>query len=173
MADNPKQSATKPAASNEAPDNEVPRHKRRRRKTEVAQLNMTSMIDVVFQLLIYFIVTVNFVIDEGVLITNLPEVGNPPVPPPPPPIKVRLEANYGDDVATLSLQNEIITSYTELQAKLRALQLEHGGFFPKTHAVNIEPSVYVRWQYVLNAFNAALQAEYENVSFPATNQSGG
>ena len=55
-------------------------------------LNMTSMIDVVFLLLIFFIVSTEFRIIEGLLPTNLPQKGSiSPTDEPDPPLKeVRL-----------------------------------------------------------------------------------
>ncbi|MEM9296657.1 MAG: hypothetical protein AAGA57_12730, partial [Planctomycetota bacterium] len=43
------------------------RTRRRRGPAGGFELGLTSMIDVIFQLLIYFVVTANFMIGEGVL----------------------------------------------------------------------------------------------------------
>lgn len=164
----------KPKAFNEAEDHDIPHHKRRKRRTEVAELNMTSMIDVVFQLLIYFIVTVNFVIDEGVLITNLPQVSNTPQDTPPKtPVKIELKANYNEDVATVTVNGDLVTSYTQLQTLLKGMLESNGGYFQKDHPIRIHAGQFVRWQFVLNAYNAALQAEFTDVGFPPTQRDGG
>ena len=152
---------------------EVPHHKRRKTKQTVAELNLTSMIDVVFQLLIYFIITVNFVIDEGVLMSNLPEVSaTPPEQDPIPPMDIKLRAQEGAAECVISYNGNIIPSFTELRQQLEQGQNNPAkgrtGFFPTDHVIKIEPSRYVRWQFSLNAFNAALQADYTNVSFAPT-----
>lgn len=171
----PKKPGAKPEVAGNiavgAEDYDIVHHKRHKRKNEVAELNLTSMIDVVFQLLIYFILTVNFVVDEGVLITQLPDVPDQQVEEPPKdPMIVALRGSYGDVAVTIDLNNQRIASFTELQMRLEELQFneEKGrtGPFDTDYPVRIEPSEFVRWQHVLNAFNAVLQADYENVGFP-------
>ncbi|MFI4859810.1 MAG: ExbD/TolR family protein, partial [Phycisphaerales bacterium JB063] len=50
---------------------QVVHHTSQRKKRRVndgeMELQLTSMIDVIFQLLIYFVITANFTIDEGTL----------------------------------------------------------------------------------------------------------
>ena len=80
MADRPDNpNAGKPQTPEiEIPDEEVVHHVSTRKKRkkgvggESMQLQMTSMIDVVFLLLIYFVITANFTIDEGTLLATMP-----------------------------------------------------------------------------------------------------
>ncbi len=63
------------------------RRRRRLEDVEAAQeLNMTPMIDVVFQLLIFFMLTMHFKEVEGKLLSQLPKVHGPVDGPPPPPM---------------------------------------------------------------------------------------
>ena len=66
----------------------------------VGELNLTSMIDVIFQLLIYFVVTAGFMIDEGVLAAKLPQGPAGPVAAdelPPEKVTIRLTPDATDD----------------------------------------------------------------------------
>ena len=57
--------------------------KKRKRKMDEAEMQMSSMIDVVFLLLIYFIVTQKPIIDETLLSCDLPTPGGKPPKTPP------------------------------------------------------------------------------------------
>lgn len=149
----------------------------RRRETMIAparmQLNLTSMIDVIFLLLIYFVITASFSADEGVLTAKLPEgTGKPAeiIKPPERPIRIRL--------ASLTVVNECRIelvgmgrsprSFNELHTLLAGMQLNSrnpSGAFKPDNPVIIEPDGHVRWQHVVNAFNAAVRARYGNISF--------
>ena len=49
----------------------MPRHPRRKKRYAV-QMPMTPLIDIVFMLLIYFLLTTNFMVDEGIKV-KLPQ----------------------------------------------------------------------------------------------------
>ena len=60
------------------------------------ELKMTSMIDVVFLLLIYFVITASFAVGEGVITAQFP-VGTgeaDPLDPPKNPIKIIVTIGY-------------------------------------------------------------------------------
>ena len=63
-----------------------------REDTEVTRLNMTPMIDVVFQLLVFFLCSMKFRTLDMKIEAQLPNVGSIPIvcPPPPPAAEVRL-----------------------------------------------------------------------------------
>lgn len=65
------------------------RRKTRRGKDE-ANIDMTPMLDIVFILLIFFIVTATFLQEEGIDLTPPPESDQPPPPDAPPPILVQV-----------------------------------------------------------------------------------
>lgn len=146
---------------------------RRGRPPVKIQLNLTSMIDVIFQLLLYFIITANFTADEGVLSAKLPQGSSQPqhrLKLPPEPLNIVLES-AGDTVGCrILLQNRMVgASFTDLFRELARLQNDpdsgrHGAFGPDDPLI-IRPGELVRWQHVVNAFNAALRAQYTNVSF--------
>lgn len=65
------------------------RRKPRRGKDE-ANIDMTPMLDIVFILLIFFIVTATFLQEEGIDLTPPPASDEPPPPDAPPPILVQV-----------------------------------------------------------------------------------
>ena len=160
----------------EAPAADAP-DPRRRRTTTVEptrmQLNLTSMIDVIFLLLIYFVITASFSADEGILTAKLPEgTGKPSEVPKPPerPIRIRLASLRSPIECRIELAGlgRSPRSFGELHTLLAGMQLNDrnpSGAFKPDNPVIIEPDRHVRWQHVVNAFNAAIRARFLNVSF--------
>ncbi len=148
---------------------ETPPHKRHKLRALVGQLNITSMIDVVFLLLIYFVITVNFVVDEGVIMTDLPQFSTEHRVMP--PITIGVRSGYGENSCVITYNDAVLPSFTALRARLEQEQDNPAkgrtGIYGTDYTVKIAPSQFVRWQYTLNAFNAALRAGYTNVSFDA------
>ncbi len=142
--------------------------RRRGRDTTPPQLSLTSMIDVIFLLLVYFVVTANFTQDEGVLKANLPGADAPSDAPPPTdePLRISIDPR-GETGYILSLQNQNIQDFTQLTQLLVQYQRDDSkkryGMYPKDHPVKIEIGDEVRWQHALAAFNAAAKVGYENV----------
>lgn len=157
------------------------KQRRGRRAGSVGELNLTSMIDVIFQLLIFFVVTANFMIDEGVLTAKLPQGSGSPTAAddlPREKITIRLTSDPSDD-ALVSIERGSpaapvrYASFGELAADLDRLRYDPDGsridgIYDPDNPVLIEPGGNVRWQHVVNAFNAAITAKYTNVSFAET-----
>ncbi len=150
-----------------------PRMKRELPQTRM-QLNLTSMIDVIFQLLIYFVITANFTMDEGVLTARLPEEGNAPVEstlePPDPPLFISV-ASAGLEHYQIRLEGfpEAPNDFVGLGRMLKDLAVTR-TFDPEKKPIVIKPDAQVRWQHVVNTFNAAVGAEYKKVSFATATQ---
>lgn len=136
------------------------------------QLNLTAMIDVVFLLLVYFIVTVNFAADEGVLTGAIPrQTGESQARElPKRPIRLLLTAAGETGCAVrISGQAQVTGDFNAIATLLAESQWapERGrkGMFKPDHPVLVESAQTVRWQHVVNAFNAAVRAGFSNVSF--------
>jgi len=144
----------------------VPPRRKRARKHAISQLNLTSMIDVIFLLLIYFVITANFTVDEGVLTAKLPQGAGAPTSSdlelPKQPLNIVLRSVDASGVNVTINGVERVGSFTELYQRMMGLQ---GGTYPADNPVVIQPDDRVRWQHVVNAFNAAVRAKYTNVSF--------
>lgn len=165
-----------PNASPPAGDATVHPVARRKKKGAPAarmQLNLTAMLDVIFLLLIYFVITANFVLDEGVLTARMPRgTGEAPQDQiEPPPQRLEIELIPVDDYrVNINVAGaDRITTFTQLAEVLVGLQYdpERGlqGVYPPDNPVVIKPGGDVRWQHVVNAFSAAIKARYSNVAF--------
>ncbi len=148
--------------------------KRHGRDKPNMQPNLSAMIDVIFLLLIYFVVTANFTPDEGVLTAKLPQgTGSPTqdMTPPQRPLNIVL-IPAGETECRIRIEGypQAPTGFTELASLLTQLQydpdrgLRSGAFKPDSPVV-IKPEAGVRWQHVTNAFNAAVRARYTNINF--------
>jgi biopolymer transport protein ExbD len=128
---------------------------------------------VIFQLLIYFVVTANFMIDEGVLTADLPQGSGAgdPLDPPEAPLYIELQsAPSGNDVIIQVGQSQM-TSFSQLTAHLNTLIVDperglQGAYLPDNPVI-IRPQAQVRWQHVVNAFNSGINARFENINFAA------
>jgi len=153
-----------------------PRSGRGRRMIRPArtELNLPAMIDVIFLLLIYFIVTASFAADEGVLTTELPAGGEAADPLAIPPEELRIQLRSVDPAGVeIRVLDQPVESFRGLAEQLTALQAGadgDGGAFSPEDPVVIEPTGQVRWQHVINAFNAAVKAEYTNINFASAGE---
>jgi biopolymer transport protein ExbD len=137
-------------------------------------LNLTAMIDVIFLLLIYFVVTASFAEDEGVLTARLPQQQGESrqtdtTPPPTQPLRIILRSTGHSDALITVPGAPSVLGFSQLQATLDQLVLDpdrgRRGIFEPDHPVLIQPDGQVRWQHVVDAFNAAVAARFSNVSF--------
>jgi len=141
------------------------------------QLNLTSMIDVIFQLLIYFVITANFIQDEGVLAAKVPPTDGASQPDiPPQKLVVRIEEAGFHYRLTIDGDPIPVGNFLELEERLTAMQFnpDRGlrGTFKPDDPVRIHPEGKVRWQHVVNAFNAAIGARYTDVGFAKPDPKG-
>ena len=158
----------------EPPDEQIVHHVSQRKKRkkgvggEEIDLNLTSMIDVIFQLLIYFVITANFQIDEGTILATLPgnAAENREQETLDPPVVIELTSADGDDGITYTLTvdgKRLNEGVSELHGYL--VGRIGGGDLAKDDIVQIKPQGVVRWQHVVNVFNACVAAELEQVGF--------
>lgn len=80
---------------------------------EEIQLNMTAMIDIVFQLLIFFIMTFKVVAQEGDFNIRMPLASQPsdeiPLDEPPELIRISLRSGDGGKITTINVDDDIET----------------------------------------------------------------
>ncbi len=151
-----------------------PRRRRASRgPAHVGSLNLTSMIDVIFQLLIYFVVTASFMVNEGVLAAKLPQ-GSAAASTDDelPPEVITLKLTSGDDPAEIAIERGafVYASFAELEADLDRQRYDPDigqidGLYPADSPVVIQADGKARWQHLVAAFNAAVGAQYTNVRF--------
>ena len=137
-------------------------------------VNLTPMIDVVFQLLIYFLLATNFALGEQVFRLDLPDRGGlqnqvDPFEIPEEPLRIVVESR-GPDPEDLRISIEgpypQPGSLEELEQFLSGNRAGDGsGFFLEDHPVDIVPRDTTQWGHVVDVFNATVRAGYLKVRF--------
>lgn len=158
---------------NPAADDATVHHQSARQRRDMAparmQLNLTSMIDVIFLLLIYFVITASFTQGEGVVTARLPAGTGTGATPEPEKRPLRITvSDVGAFDYRLTVPSASPANFEELGVVLEQLQFNDrnpNGVYRDDDPVLIAPTGQVRWQHVVNAFNAAIKARYRNVSF--------
>ena len=154
---------------------EVPPVRRRERGTTSIGLNLTSMIDVVFLLLVYFLVATDFTQSEEIYRLDLPErtdgLSIDPFELDDEPVRIFVRGIGGFD-GDYRLQvdgagADEISSFDSLYDFLSARRLDGlgGGLFAADHPVLVVPTPQTPWSYAVGAFNAAVRAGYVNITF--------
>jgi biopolymer transport protein ExbD len=146
----------------------------KRRKAGLIGLNLTSMIDVVFLLLIYFMVATEFKTAEESFPMDLPArnigqtlmLDNEPL--------VIVVESAGDGLRDVRVKIEgpwdAIASPEVLTQFLRLNKVDEfhvTGLFMETHPVLIRPTENARWEHALAVYNAVARASYTNITFDA------
>ena len=143
----------------------------RKRKAGSIGLNLTPMIDVVFLLLIYFMVATEFRTAEESFPMDLPirEHGQSLMLDRE-PLVIFVESTGEDQhVVRLRLEGpwDPVPSVDALFAFLHsnlAEGLGSSGLFTRTHPILIRPTPQVAWAQVLEIYNTAAKANYTNIT---------
>jgi len=144
----------------------------------VMSLNLTPMIDVVFLLLIYFLFATRWTTAEGIIPSRLPRKAGVTAASivPMSPIRIRLTpAGVDGEGCAIAIENYAATphDFEELYAVLVALRRDLGLPEGPEQADEQEPPLIiaadgdVRWDHVVNAFNAGIRAHWRDVQFGA------
>lgn len=158
------------------PDEEVIEHRRvARRSTPSMTLNMTSMIDIVFLLLIYFIVATDFRAAEEAYRMDIPAREGASQADPftldNEPLRITVTSTgLAPDMYRLRLDGPYPQpeTFDDLFAFLSSRQVRSdtsGGLFEPDHPIVIQPSRASRWEHAMQAYNSAARARYSNVTF--------
>lgn len=145
----------------------VPPRKKRKQGTGKMQPPLTPMIDVTFQLLLFFLMTFTFRQAEGQIPGTLPQSGQSgrdTATDLETEIKITLRPcgrNYQDCQYEIEGVPHMIRDRKELAAVLESKARNEGKEVP----VVIKALDYVQWQYVVETFNQAVRAEFKNVGF--------
>ena len=142
----------------------VSARKRRGRGKAKIQPPLVPMIDVTFQLLLYFLLTAEFRMAEGQIAGTVPETGEIKAPVSVDVLPIRIAIRRGwqqGQGASYEIGGVAITSAQELYFRLMGLKKGGGEKVP----VIIEPLADVPWEFVLEAYNQAVRAKFLTVSF--------
>lgn len=143
-----------------------PRAKRGRPKVKMAP-PLTPMIDVTFQLLIYFMLTITFAQQEGLIPGTLPKAGGGPASTTEKlktPTQIHLRPT---GVGKLDVVYEIVGQQAAIgdPEELFVVLENRKRVVSDESPVVIKPRNDVRWRHVVEAFNQAVRAKYKNIAF--------
>ena len=94
------------------------------------ELKMTAMIDVVFLLLIFFVMTFRIASPEGDFQISMPQRQGPDIGPDLPPVTVRLTADADGQLSGITLGERPIQSFEQLRTQIRSLVGDCPGPLP-------------------------------------------
>ncbi len=128
-----------------------------KRGNDKAELQLTSMIDVIFLLLVFFVMTFKIAAQEGDFSVKMPIGGVGPSDSTDLPIKLRLRANADGELADIVVNDSL--SFGNDWGKLRGFILElTGGNAPPTPEdgpeVEIDLDYNLRYEHVIRAVTA-------------------
>jgi biopolymer transport protein ExbD len=119
---------------------------------------MTPMIDIVFQLMVFFVFTFKISLPEGDFNVRMPaEAGVAAAPSETPLLKVRLRADENRELAGLELGDVQITGrnpFAELQSRIRGMVDDSAGPGSVDQEVEIEADYSLKYRYAMNAMTA-------------------
>ena len=131
---------------------------RNREQADKLQLNMTSMIDIVFLLLVFFVMTFKIVELEGDFSIRMPLAGSGPatVDPTDLPLKLRLRADENGKLVSMTLNEiDLGVDFDQLRSNVVALigttAPVEGEEGPE---IEIDTDYNLRYEYVIQSITA-------------------
>ena len=128
------------------------------RPVEKINIDMTPMIDVVFQLLIFFMLTLKLRADEGDFSINMPLGQSQATSEQMPDLKVRLIANPDGTLAALQFGRRNLgvgdRAYAELNRQVLNVIGRPGSSLSSDIAVEIDPDFELHYSEVMKAITA-------------------
>ena len=123
---------------------------------------LTPMIDVTFQLLLFFVLACEFRPAEGTIPGSLPDRG--PYGPAADPVLIRVRPSAGQAAALFEVEGEQVLMHSA-EDLYRALAGRKAALGTADVPVIIEPSGDVAWEFVIEAYNQAVRAELRKILF--------
>jgi len=171
------------AAQGSAPEEQAQPYKKKPRevKSSSMTLNLTSMIDVIFQLLIYFMLTMAAAVGEGVLTAKLPQGSGAgeKTELPEKPLNIIIQSagmtgvSYRISIEGYGESPSNFSDLAKLLARLQYNSTNPSGAYKDDNPIVIKARSDVRWQHVVNAFNAGITAKFKNIAFARPSEEGG
>ncbi len=132
---------------------------RNKTKAEVIELDMTAMIDIVFQLLIFFIMTFKIVSMEGDFNIKMPLAAPSQGTPDEnllPPIRVRLTAAPDGTLSGIQMGDRGLASFGDLHNEVRAMIKDDTGpgSLAESFEVELDCDYGLHYVYVVDAITS-------------------
>ncbi len=145
-----------------------PMHKLLRPANPKYQPNIVPLIDVLFMLLLFFLLSTRFRQQEGDIPGSLPAIGQSPEGAAASvelrPIQIQLRP-VGEMRDTCAYELSGMSTTLENADRLYEALITRIKNTSDEAPVVIKPDANVRWQFVVEAFNAAIRAHAKNVGF--------
>ena len=130
-----------------------------RHADEKVELMMTPMIDIVFQLLIFFIMTFKIVSPEGDFNIKMPLAApsrGVPNPDELPPLKVRLTASDDGNLTGIYLNEAHMSDFGQLRSRIIGLIGDDTGpgSLAASTEIELDCDYKLRFEYTINAITA-------------------
>jgi biopolymer transport protein ExbD len=122
--------------------------------------NMTPLIDVIFLLMIFFLMTFNFQKQEFILDNRLPQIGNRDSDDPTKDwetVRLRIKMAREGGGLKIKLQERELWTYTDLLYYLDQL--------PEDILLVIEPDDSVPYEHVIGVYNSCLKSGKKDIVF--------
>jgi biopolymer transport protein ExbD len=123
-------------------------------------ISMTPLIDVIFLLMIFFLMTINFQKPEGVLDNRLPQLGRRSSEDPTKDwetVKLRIQLTRAGSELRIHLQERVVSDYEALGHYLDQL--------PPDILIIVEPEDDVPYKHVIGVYNACLKSKKREIVF--------
>lgn len=122
-------------------------------------IQMTPMIDIVFQLMCFFLFTFRIVLPEGDFSIRMPtaQKSSSSTPSESPLLKVRLRANEAGELAAVQLGDVALEGdapFYHLQSRIRNLVGDAAGPAPSDQEVEIDADFNLKYRYAMSAITA-------------------
>ena len=121
-------------------------------------LQMTPMIDIVFQLLVFFIMTFKIVLPEGDFSIRMPLSSQRESRPDDtlPPIQVRLIAKKNGDLAGIHLNDQALADFNQLRRRIIGLvgDTRGPGSLAESAEVELDCDDWLHYRHVIEAISA-------------------
>ena len=124
---------------------------------ERIQLQMTPMIDIVFQLLVFFIMTFNVVAMEGDFSISMPLSAprqGPPDVDPIIPMKLRLQADSAGELAAMSIDDRPFQTLDDLRNFIRGFVENDAPGSKNDQEVELDFDFDLKYKWVIAAITA-------------------
>jgi len=145
-----------------------PSKKRKKKGARNMQPPLTPMIDVTFQLLLFFILTCEFRESEGMIPGTLPSRGSVAQQvsddPPPDPITVKVMPGLTHELATYEMTG-VPTAINDVKTLGEHLAKRQAAVRSDEVPVVILPEDNAAWGFVVEAFNQAKRAKFKKIGF--------
>ncbi len=127
------------------------------RDQEESGLQMTAMIDIVFLLLVFFVMTFKIIAPEGDFNIKMPAQAAQGIPDPTamPPIKIRIRASENGQLAGIKFGETVVSNLADLRKKVReVVGDEPGPGSLESTEIEFECDYNLHYEYVVQAMTA-------------------